>query len=87
VTAGPLDYSEELYTFYIETVDADGTVERLLMGFLGPRHQRRLRRVVHGFEFVSPIQCVPDLIRLLTNENVAVYQVVRQAKAEGCGGD
>jgi hypothetical protein len=83
VTAGPLDYSEELYTFYIETVDADGTAECVLRSFLGPLHARRLHRLAHGFEFVSPIQCVPDLIRLLTQQNIAVYQVVRQAKAEG----
>jgi hypothetical protein len=37
----------------------------------------------HGFEFVAPIQCVPDIVRCLARENVAVYQVVRQAKVEG----
>jgi hypothetical protein len=83
VIGTPLDYSEDLYRFYLETVDADGTAERVLRDFLGPRHEKRLHRLAHGFEFVAPIQCAPDLIRLLTQENIAVYQLVRQAKVEG----
>ena len=83
VIATPLDYSEELYRFYLETVDVDGTAERVLASLLGPRHAKRLHRLAHGFEFVAPIQCAPDLIRLLTRENIAVYQLVRQAKVEG----
>ena len=79
----PLDYSEELYRFYLETVDVDGSAECVLRSFLGPRHAKRLHRLAHGFEFAAPIQCAPDLIRLLTQENIAVYQLVRQAKAEG----
>jgi hypothetical protein len=55
----------------------------LLKDFLGPLHAMHVRRVAHGFEFVAPIQCVPDLIRLLTRESSPVYQVVRQAKVEG----
>ena len=83
VIGTPLDYSEDLYEFFLETVDVDGTAERVLRSFLGPRHAKRLHRLAHGFEFAAPIQCAPDLIRLLTQENIAVYQLVRQAKAEG----
>ena len=83
VIATPLDYSEALYRFYLETLDVDGTAERVLRSFLGPRNAKRLHRLAHGFEFAAPIQCAPDLIRLLTQENIAVYQLVRQAKAEG----
>ena len=83
VIATPLEYSEELYRFYLETVDVDGAAERVLASFLGPRHAKRLHRLAHGSEFVAPIQCAPDLIRLLTQENIAVYQLVRQAKVEG----
>jgi hypothetical protein len=82
-TGTPLDYSEDLYAFYLETVDVDGTAERLLRSFLGPRHAARVQRLAHGFRFAAPIQCAPDLIRLLTQANVAVYQLVRQAKVEG----
>ena len=83
VSGTPRDYSEDLYSLYFELIDVDGTAERLLKDFLGPLHAMRVRRVAQGFEFVAPIQCVPDLIRLLTRENIPVYQVVRQAKVEG----
>ena len=59
VIGTPLDYSENLYRFYLETVDVDGTAERVLASFLGPRHEKRLRRLANGFEFVAPIQCAP----------------------------
>ena len=35
VIGTPLDYSEDLYEFYLETVDVDGTAERVLTSFLG----------------------------------------------------
>lgn len=82
VAGTPLDYSEDLYRFYVEVADTDGTA-CVLRNFLGPWHAKRLRQVAHGYEFVAPIQCAPDLIRLLTQKNIAVYQIVRQAKAEG----
>jgi hypothetical protein len=83
VAGTPLDYSEDLYRFYLETPVANGTPERVLRDFLGPQHAQRLQRLPHGFEFVAPIQCAPDIVRLLTLENVAVYQLVRQAKIKG----
>jgi hypothetical protein len=83
VIGTPLDYSEDLYGLYVETVVIDGTAEQVLRDFLGPRHTKRLRRHAHGFEFAAPIQCAPDLIRLLTQQNIAVYQLVRRAKVEG----
>jgi hypothetical protein len=83
VIGTPLDYSEDLCEFYLETVDVDGIAERVLRSFPGPRQAKRLRRLAHGFEFAAPIQCAPDLIRLLTRENIAVYELVRQANVEG----
>jgi hypothetical protein len=79
----PLDYTEDLYRFYVEMRDVDGTAERLLRDFLGDRHAANLQRLTHGFELVMPLQCAPDLVRLLARENVAIYQVVRYAKVGG----
>jgi len=83
ISGTPRDYSEDLYRLYFELIDVDGRAERMLRDFLGPLHAKRVQRLAHGFEFVAPIQCVPDLVRLLTRENIAVYQVVRQEKVEG----
>jgi hypothetical protein len=32
------------------------------------------------YEAELPIQCVPEIVKLLVAENIAVYQVVRYAK-------
>jgi hypothetical protein len=77
------DYSEDLYRFYLETADLSELPEQILRCFLGPRHAERLRRAPQGFEFVAPIQCAPDIVRQLTLENVAVYQLVRHEKVDG----
>lgn len=42
-----------------------------------------MQRLTHGFELVLPIQCVPDIGRLLTRDNIAIYQTVRYAQDEG----
>ncbi|MEP4149440.1 MAG: hypothetical protein ABJL54_19625 [Halioglobus sp.] len=79
----PLDYTEDLYRFYLEVRDTDGQVERLLRDFVGSTQAEQLQRLTHGFELTLPIQCVPDIVRLLTNENIAIYQIVRYAKVAG----
>ena len=79
----PLDYTEDLYRFYFEIRDTNGVAERALNRFLGDGHAKRLHRLAHGFEMDLPIQSVPDLIRILSDESIAIYQVVRYAKVEG----
>jgi len=69
--------------FILEVRDIDGSVERLLRDFLGTAQAAQLQRLTHGFELTIPIQCAPDIVRLLTRENVAVYQIARYAKVEG----
>jgi hypothetical protein len=79
----PRDYSEGMYRFYFELIDHGGVAKELISRFLGERHSRSLTTVSFGYEFDMPIQCAPDLIRLLTREGIAIYQVVRLAKAAG----
>jgi hypothetical protein len=79
----PLDYTEDLYRFYFEIRDTNGVAERALNRFLGREHAKCLHRLTHGFEMDLPIQSVPDLIRILSGENIAIYQVVRYAKVGG----
>lgn len=79
----PLDYTEDLYRFYFEIRDVDGSVEQLLRECLGTPHAAQLQRLTHGFELVLPKQGVPDIVSLLTRDNVAVYQIVRYAKVGG----
>jgi hypothetical protein len=38
------------------------------------------KRLPYGYEAELPIQCLPDVLRTLSVHNIAVYQVVRNAK-------
>jgi hypothetical protein len=79
----PRDYSEDLYRFYFELVDCSGLAKRIIMDFLGEKHSKSLIDLADGYEFDMPIQCAPEIVRMLARENVAVYQVVRLAKTNG----
>lgn len=82
--AGTLsDYSEDLYRHYFEVSDHSGIARSVLLKYLGDKRSFHLRGVDNGYELDIPIQCAPELVRLLTKDNIAVYQVVRLAKLEG----
>lgn len=77
------DYSEDLYRYFFEVSDRDGVAKGLLLTHLGAEGSAFLQDVENGYELDIPIQCAPELVRLLTDNNIAVYQVVRSAKSEG----
>jgi hypothetical protein len=79
----PRDYSEDMYHFYFELIDHGGVAKKLISNFLGEQHSRGLTTASCGYEFDMPIQCAPDLIKLLARENIGIYQVVRLAKTAG----
>jgi hypothetical protein len=76
----PLDYSEAVYRFYLELADCSPATRRLIEEFLPQHHATRIVALDYGFEFEMPIQCAPDLVRLLSSRNIAIYQLVRLAK-------
>lgn len=76
----PLDYTHDVYRVYFEVPDKSGIAKKILSDFVGDERAARMVTLAHGYETELPIQCVPDIIRLLTAENIAVYQVVRYAK-------
>ena len=76
----PRDYTDDLYRYYFEVGEVDGRAERIIRHFLGEARAAGLHRLTHGYELVAPLQVAPDLVRLLAQANIAVYQVVRYAK-------
>ena len=82
VLGTPLDYSESLYRFYLEVADCRPATRRLIEEFLPQHHATRLVALDYGFEFEMPIQCAPDLVRLLSSRKIAIYQLVRLAKSK-----
>ena len=79
----PGDYSENLYRFYLELADCSPDTRRLLEDFLPQYHALRITDLDQGYEFEMPIQSAPDLVRHLLDRNIAVYQLVRLARAKG----
>ena len=60
--------------------DATHEAKKIISSFLGQERSEKIVTLAHGYEVELPIKCVPDVVRLLTHANMAVYQVVRYAK-------
>jgi len=72
----PMDYSDELHTFYLELAPAEVTneftQEAVAKYAAGP-----VTVEPFGFKLQAPIQLIPELVRELAQGNRAIYQVVR----------
>ncbi len=79
----PKDYTESLYRFYFEVGEYNDLAKTIITDFLGSERVADLVSLTHGYEFNLPIQCVPDLVRKLLEENIGIYQIVRFAKVNG----
>lgn len=79
----PLDYTPEVYRVYLELLDERGVAKKIIADFVGSTRAAAIVSLAHGYETELPIQCIPEIVRLLVGENIAVYQVVRYAKAGG----
>ncbi|MCA4015388.1 hypothetical protein JKP22_21585 [Vibrio vulnificus] len=78
----PEDYSEDMYKFYFEVGEWEGDALAMIESFLGNSRSKNIIHLEFGYELTMPIQCVPDLVTLLNEKNIAIYQVVRGEKTE-----
>lgn len=76
----PKDYSEDLYKFYFEVGEYQGVALGIFESFVGQVQSGYISPVEFGYELAIPIQSVPDLVRSLCEENIAIYQIVRIEK-------
>ena len=76
----PLDYTSDMYKVYFEVGEHDGMVLKTLTEYLGEEKASDITALSHGYELELPIQVIPEIVRLLSQNNIAVYQVVRYAK-------
>jgi hypothetical protein len=79
----PRDYGSDMYRVYFEVSDPQGTAGKIIAAFVGEQRAASMIVLAHGYETELPIQCVPDIVRMLSAKNIAVYQVVRYAKTNG----
>jgi len=76
----PLDYSSAMYRVYFEIGEHQGIAKHAIEAYLGPESSKNITVLPYGYECELAIQCVPDIVRELAQQNIAVYQVVRYAK-------
>jgi len=76
----PLDYTSDMYKVYLEVREHNGMVLKILREFLGEDKASAINQLPHGYELELPIQVIPEVVRVLNQNNIAVYQVVRYAK-------
>lgn len=85
----PADYGDTLYRVYFEVGEWQGIARDAITAFLLDRHHAHasfsvapaeLRPRPHGYEVDLPMQLIPEVVRVLAERNIAVYQVVRTAR-------
>jgi hypothetical protein len=76
----PRDYSSDIYRVYFEVGSPNSATLNMLIDYIGVDKGREITVLAHGYELELPIQVVPDIVRLLSGNNIGVYQVVRYAK-------
>jgi len=82
----PLDYTNDVYRVYFEVPGSTHESKKIIAAFIGQERAEKIVTLAHGYEIELPIQCVSDLVRLLTHAYIAVYQVVRYEKTNGTWG-
>lgn len=82
----PLDYTSDIYRVYLEVGENNDTVKDILIDFMGIEKKHQIVSLVYGYEIEIPMQCIPEIVRLIVNKNIAVYQVNRISKTKNTWG-
>jgi hypothetical protein len=79
----PKDYTHDLYQVYFEVGEHQGKAKKILEDYLGEERKGTIQTLTHGYIVEMALQCTPDVVKRLTDENIAIYQVNRFAKLDG----
>lgn len=79
----PKDYTNDLYQVYFEVGEHEGRAKKILESYLGEPRKGSIIALTHGYIVEIALQCTPDIVKRLADENIAVYQVNRIAKIDG----
>ena len=77
----PKDYSDDLYLVYFEVGEYQDRARAILESYLGEDRKGCIRALSHGYTVEIALQCTPDIVKRLVDQNIAVYQVNRFAKS------
>jgi hypothetical protein len=73
--ASPRDYTSSKYLVYFELAITNDSIKKIITN-----HSNVLKEFEFGYLCEIHIQSVPELVRSLSKNNHAVYQVVRLVK-------
>ena len=79
----PKDYTDDLYLVYFEVGEHQEKAKKVLESYLGEDRKGNMQAVAHGYIVEIALQCIPDIVKRLVDENIAIYQVNRFAKSDG----
>ena len=79
----PKDYTDDLYLVYFEVGEHQEKAKKVLESYLGEDRKGNMQAVAHGYIVEIALQCTPDIVKRLVDDNIAVYQVNRFAKSGG----
>lgn len=71
----PLDYSEGLYLVYVEVPVVNNAISAIIS-----KHAKITSELEFGYLCEAHMQAIPKIVRSLSLENHAIYQIVRLAK-------
>lgn len=52
----------------------------IITSFVGDSHSKHILHLEFGYELAMPIQFIPDVVRLLSQKDIGIYQIVRGDK-------
>jgi len=79
----PKDYTDDLYLVYFEIGENKERAKAILESYLGAHLKENIQVLPHGNIVEIALQCTPEIVRRLVDENIAVYQVNRFANVDG----
>ncbi len=68
----PLDYSEGFYLVYVEVPVTNTTISTIISN-----HAKIVTELDFGYLCEAHMQAIPEIVRSLSVENHAVYQIIR----------
>lgn len=74
IEATPFDYSDKKFSVYFEVADKKSTLEVFKqIAFIN-----NIEHLQYGFKVNIAIQQTPEIVRYLSQENIAIYAVIPQ---------
>jgi nucleoside-triphosphatase THEP1 len=72
----PKDYTDRKYRVYFEVMDIEEKVKKILASY----SSTPLSEKPYGYEATVAMQMIPEIIRKVAAENIAIYQVIREGE-------